>query len=166
MRKTIIAATALLCFSGMNAVMAQTCAAPGSWQPDASGQPALSGTTCGGAASDSVALYCGSLNSTGKNDAVYQVNFANPHGATTVTLAGGAAGFDPVAFIYSGACASGDGCVASGDTGTAMAVDTVNPGTYFLAVSAAPPNAAGACGTFSLTANGTLPVALQNFSIE
>lgn len=165
MRKTIIATAALLCFTGMNVAMAQTCAAPGSWQPNEAGDPVVTGDTCAGS-SDSVALYCGSLNSTGKNDAVYQVNFANPHTATTVTLAGGAAGFDPVAFLYSGGCATGDGCVASGDAGTAMEVTAVNPGTYFLAVSAAPPNAAGACGGFTLTANGTFPVSLQSFSIE
>lgn len=165
MKKTILAAIAVVCMSGMGAAMAQTCTAPGTWQPDATGNPPVNGDTCTGS-SDSVALYCGSLNSSGKNDAVYQVNFANPHTAGAVTLTGGAAGFDPIVIIYSGGCATGDGCVASGDATNPMDVSALAPGAYFLAVSAAPPNAAAACGAFGLTTDGTFPVSLQGFSVE
>lgn len=163
MRKTIMAAVVASSLWAGGAI-AQTCGAPGSWQPDDTGNPTLPGDTCTG--SDDIALYCGALNSTGKLDAVYQVTFAAAGTATSVTVGGGAAGFDPIVAIYSGGCATGDGCVASGEPSLAMDVTGVADGTYFLGVTAAPPNAAGACGAFELTANGSFPVALQNFSVE
>lgn len=167
MRNSIkaLAVTAGLVFSG--SVFAQTCASPATWTPDATGAPVQNGTTCGG--EDSVSLYCGALDSAGKPDTVYRLTFAAAgpqRTATQIAVAGGAAGFTPVAVLYSDGCATADACTQSGDPTAPLPLASVPAGTYFLAVSAASFEAAGACGAFTLTANGTFPVSLQNFSVE
>jgi len=120
------------------------------------------------AGSDSVALYCSFLDSAGKNDGIYQINLAAGFTATSISVSGAAAGFNPVVYLYSAACATGDSCAASGDSGTPLSLTTpaVPPGAYFLSVTAAAADASGACGTTTMTTNGTFPVSLQNFSVE
>lgn len=146
---------------------AQTCATPRPWLPDGSGAPSESGTTCGGA--DSVSLFCGSLDSAGKPDVVYRYWLA-PMGpqrtATSITVAGGAAGFTPTVNIYSDACSTADVCVTNGDPTSPVPLPGVAGGTYFMAVSAASTDTVGACGPFQLVTNGTFPVLLQSFSVE
>jgi hypothetical protein len=126
-----------------------------------------SGSLCGGV--DSVALYCGGLDSAGKNDAIYTINFASAGSGYrafhSITVTG--TGFTPVIYLYSGACASGDSCVGSGDASTPIPDDSsIGAGTYFLAVSAAASDAGGACGAYTLAIDGYVPVQLQNFSID
>jgi len=145
------------------AAMAQTCTTPGTWTPDAAGTPSVSSDLCAG--SDSVALYCDFLDSAGKNDAVWQVTFAAGFTATQITVTGGAAGFNPVIYMYTAACATGSGCVQSGDSGTPIPLAGTAAGSYFLAASAASSDASGACGTVTLGTNGTFPVSLQSFTV-
>ena len=149
---------------GSGAAMAQSCGAPGTWTPDAAGNPPVSSDLCAG--SDSVALYCDLLDSAGKNDAVYAITFAAGFTAQSITLTGGAAGFNPVMYLYTAGCTTGSGCVQSGDTTNPIQLAGTAPGNYFLAVSAASSDAAGACGTIGMSTNGTFPVSLQNFSVE
>jgi len=143
---------------------AQTCASPVQWQPPAGGD-SKTGTLCGG--TDSVALYCGGLDSAGKNDAIYQSTFA-ANGSRTfnnITLTG--TGFTPVMYVYSGGCATGDGCLGSGDASTPIPNDaSIGAGTFFIAVTAAASDAAGACGQYTIAADGTFPVTVQSFSVE
>jgi len=149
---------------GSGAAFAQTCGAPGSWNPDATGAPPVVTDLCAG--SDSVALYCSFLASAGKNDGIYQINLVAGYTATTISVSGAAAGFNPVVYLYTAACATGDGCVQSGDSGTPIPLAGSAAGAYFLAVTAAASDATGACGTTTMTTNGTFPVSLQNFSVE
>lgn len=150
---------------GSGSAFAQTCGAPGSWNPDASGNPSVSpGDLCAG--TDSVALFCALLDSQGKNDGIYQVTLAAGFTATSISVTGAAAGFNPVTYLYTAGCATGDGCTQSGDANNALPLTGVAPGTYFLAVTAASSDATGACGSPTMTTNGTFPVALQNFSVE
>ncbi|WP_395682530.1 hypothetical protein [Dokdonella sp.] len=151
-------------FLGAGSVNAQTCAAPGVWTPSPSGAPALVMDLCSG--SESVALYCDFLDSAGKNDAVWQLSFAAGFTASQIAVSGGAAGFNPVIYLYSSTCASGSGCVASGDTANPLPLAGVSPGSYFLAVTAASADASGACGAVILSTNGYVPVSLQAFSID
>jgi len=116
--------------------------------------------------SDSVALYCDFLDSAGKNDAVWQLNFAAGFAASKITVSGGAAGFNPVIYLYTSTCVSGSGCVASGDTANPLPLAGVSAGSYFLAVTAASSDASGACGAVALGTDGYLPVNLQTFSID
>lgn len=149
---------------GSGAAFAQTCGAPGSWNPDASGAPPVVTDLCAG--SDSVSLYCALLDSAGKNDGIYQINLVAGYTAQTISVSGAAAGFDPVVYLYTAACATGDGCVASGEASVPLSLSGIAPGAYFLAVTAASSNAAGSCGTTTMTTDGTFPVSLQNFSVE
>lgn len=148
------------------AASAQTCGSPSSWTPDASGQPTVSADTC--TSPDDVALYCNILDSQGKGDAVWTVDLADGRTATTIAVTGAAAGFNPTAYLYTGACAAGGGCQQTGSVGSDVPVTTAAApsGTYFLAASAAASDGTGACGTVTLAANGTFPVSLQNFSVE
>lgn len=155
---------AWVCYLACMDVGAQTCSAPGSWHPDPTGAPSISADTC--ALPDSVALYCDFLDSSNKGDAIWQVTYAAGYTATTISVAGGTASFNPVIYLYSSACTLGNQCVASGDAGTPMPITTVPPGTYFLASSAAPADGAGSCGTVTLSTNGYLPVELQTFDVE
>lgn len=150
---------------GSGAAFAQTCTTPGTWTPAADGSPSVSpGDLCTG--TDSVALFCALLDSAGKNDGIYQITIAAGFTATNITVTGAAAGFNPVAYLYTAGCATGDGCVASGDSGAPLSLAGVAPGNYFLAVTAASSDATGACGSPTLATNGTFPVSLQNFSVE
>lgn len=156
----------LLCaatlFSG--AAMAQTCAAPSTWTPDATGAPTVNADLCG--ATDEVAAYCDFLDSAGKNDAIWQINIAAGFTATSISVSGTAAGFNPVLYMYSSACAVGSGCFETGSDGAPLQMAAAAPGAYFLGASAASSDAVGACGTVTLATNGTFPVALQSFSVE
>lgn len=143
---------------------AQDCNAPGSWTPDASGNPGVGADLCAG--TDTVALYCDFLDSAGKNDAVWQVTIAAGFTATSISVGGTAAGFNPVVYMYTAGCTTGSGCQFSGDAGNPIALTGAAPGNYFLATSAASSDASGACGAVTLTTNGTFPVALQSFSVE
>jgi hypothetical protein len=149
------------------AAFAQTCASPSTWTPDAAGAPVQSGTTCGG--TDSVSLFCGALDSAGKPDVVYRVTLAAAgpqRTATSITIAGGGAGFTPTMNMYSDACNTADACVQNGDPTSPVPLAGVGAGTYFLTVSATAFDASGACGAFTMSTNGTFPVSLQNFSVE
>lgn len=167
MRNMVKTAITVACLVVSGSALAQTCASPSTWNPDAAGAPAQTGTTCGG--TDSVSLYCTALDSALKNDVVYQITLAAAgpsRTATQITIGGGAAGFTPVIFLYSDACIVADACVQTGDPGTPMPLASVPGGTYYLAVSAAPAEASGACGPYTMATNGTFPVSLQNFSVE
>lgn len=167
MRNIVTIALATAAILGGGSALAQTCASPSSWNPDAAGNPVQAGTTCGG--TDSVSLFCSALDSAGKPDVVYQITLAAPGAtrtATSITIAGGAAGFTPTMNMYSDACNTADACVQNGDPTSPLPLGAVPAGTYFLTVSATSFDAAGACGAFSMATNGTFPVSLQNFSVE
>lgn len=171
-RNFVIASLGALAVGALFSVSAsaQTCASPRAWQPDASGNPPISGTTCGG---DTTAPgYCG-----GNFDApgpayVIKSTFAAGHTAQTLTLGGGAAGFDPVVYFSaaSSPCGTNAACGATSDTATPVNVrdasGDVQNGDWFIVVTAASIDAAGACGPFTLTTNGTFPVSLQSFSVN
>ena len=160
----ILAITAACIMASPLLATAQTCAAPGGWYPDTTGAPPINADIC--ALPDSVALYCDFLDSAGKNDAIYQITYALGFTSTTISISGSAAGFNPVIFLYTGACATASNCVASGDVKNPLPLTGVQPGTYFLGASAAPSDATGACGTITMTTNGYIPVELQSFYID
>lgn len=148
---------------------AQTCASPLAWHPGAQ-DASFAATTCGG---DTTAPgYCG-----GNFDApgpayVLRTTFAPGRTGTTLALGGGAAGFDPVLYFSaaSSPCGSNAACGATTDTSTPIRIADNNSdvpnGDWFIAITAASIDAAGACGPFTLTTNGNLPVSLQSFSID
>lgn len=166
MRNLIKSALVAGGFMVSGVVFAQTCAAPSLWTPDAGGNPPQAGTTCGQA--DSVSLFCGALDSAGKPDVVYRLTFSAARSASAITVGGGGAGFTPIAVLYSDGCIFADACTQTGDGTSPLptTVAAVPNGQYFLTISAAPFEAVGACGAYTLATNGTFPVSLQNFSVE
>lgn len=161
-----IGATALAALFSVSA-SAQTCAAPDtSWHPDAAGTPALAGTTCGHEAG--IVSVC--TGSAGAPAAAYvaQIQVADaPAGSyTTITFAGGA-GYTISAYLVPTAsgCNADAACTTVGDGSTTMLHGDTPAGSYYLILTGADFDTAGACGTFTATANGTLPVTLQNFSV-
>lgn len=172
-RNLIVASLGALAMGALFSVSAsaQMCTGPLPWQPDALGLPVISSTTCGGDAT--AGGYCG-----GNFDApgpayVLASTFAAGHTATSVTLGlgGGAAGFDPVVYFSaaSGGCGTNAACGATGDSSTPINVTDgtgdVPAGSWLIIVTAASIDGAAACGPFTLTANGTFPVTLQNFTV-
>ena len=143
------------------AANAQTCTAPQIWQPPPAGDT-LTGSTCGG---DTTATgYCNGQFTAPGPAFIAQGNFTSSRTFTNVNSLAGP-GFDLM--IYVSAVAAGCGtnapCVANG---ASVASDEIPDGAYFIIVTAASFDAAGQCGTFTLTSDGSFPVELQSFSIE
>lgn len=139
--------------------------------------PADSGNTCtDSTAGNYVAAFCGGGQLTGnQQQEVYQVTLTAPGAgrATSISITGAAVvgtttTWTPTVYLISGTCANGGGCQATGTSGGAADISGVAAGTYFLVVggSQLDDQAATTCGTYNITANGTLPVKLQQFSIQ
>jgi hypothetical protein len=145
---------------------AQTCASPASWHPDASGNPDLSGSTCANEAG--ILSVC--QNAAGAPQAAFVALVdiaAQPQGSfNTVTFTGGA-GYTISTYLVPQAsgCNNNAACTTVGDGSTPMAHTDIPPGQYYLIITGADFDAAGACGTFNAHADGTLPVTLQSFSV-
>jgi len=155
---------ALILGASVPAAHAQTCAAPETWQPPVAGQ-ALVHTTCGG---DTTATsYCAGNQSAPGPAYVFQSTFAAPRTFTSISLSGGAAGFDPVMYMsaVSGGCGTNAACGPSGDTGFPIATADVSNGDWFIIVTAASIDAGGACGAFTITTDGSYPVELRSFDV-
>ena len=142
---------------------AQTCASPAAWQPDASGAPTVSATTCGG--DTTATLYCGG-NFDAKGPAyVIRSNFGSTRTFSAITGSG-----TPLAVYVvpvANGCASGGACQTTGDTvSAAIPTGQIPDGNYYIIVTAASSSASGTCGDFVLTSDGTFPVSLKSFSIN
>jgi hypothetical protein len=168
----------LLCGTVLGALFsvsagAQTCGAPdATWHPAADGTPTLNGSTC----NHETGLISACESNFGAPGAAYvaQVNTAALGTFTNIAIAGGA-GYAATLYAVSTTssptpCAVGAG--QNGDTGhcqtsSSSAITHANlpDGTYYLIVTGADFDTAGACGTFTLTADGTLPVTLQSFTV-
>lgn len=143
---------------------AQTCAAPFGWQPPPGGNT-IPGDTCGQDAT--AAGYCaGNFDAPGPAYVV-QSTFDASRTFTNINLDGGAAGFDPVIYMsaVSGGCGTNAACGPTGDSTVDVLTADVPDGDWFIVVTAASINGAGACGAFTLASNGTFPVSLQEFTV-
>lgn len=167
MKTKLVAATvlALGCAVGSSA-FAQTC------EPN---QGALQGNstvdinTCG--AGDHLAAACSSLSPVGgAPDAIWSVTVGDgASGNITVTPAntGADADFDPYLLLMAGSCSGSSTCVIDADDNgpgqpESGAIPTT-PGTYYLMVT--DESGITSCGAATL-AVGTLPVQLQNFTVD
>ncbi|QBB71364.1 hypothetical protein ELE36_13935 [Pseudolysobacter antarcticus] len=140
--------------------------------------PTASGTTCGNG--NQVDAFCGGAQVVSNQpQVIYQITLSAPGTggrATSIAFTGATANtatWHPTMYLYSGTCLNGGGCVQTGVVGAGGAnITTVAAGTYFLAVGGSQIDAtdaaggAAACGAFQIGANGTLPVALQSFSVQ
>lgn len=129
----------------------------------------FAGTNCGNNLnySGSAALCGGVAFSTTGTD-VWQVTLG---AAQNFTFSVTSAAFTPDIALLKGSCADNAPCVNSTDynsggaTATSTTVTAQTAGTYYLVVTDS--TAVGAqCGAYNLTVVGTLPVKLQNFSVQ
>lgn len=147
---------------------AQTCASPDTdWHPNTSGSPSLSGSTCG----HETGIISTCQTNFGAPGAAYValINVALAGTFTNITYTNGA-GYSLAAYFVPQAsgCNTDAACTATGSAGGGAA-DTLHadlpPGQYYMIITGADFDAPGACGDFTATANGTLPVTLQSFSV-
>lgn len=164
MRKLILAASVAVIGLGVSAsAFAQTCAAPLQARSDSS----ISGDTCAG--TNAFPSFPGGIPSP-QNDIVYSFVAQSANANITVQ---GSAGLAAPGWVVLAPCDAVNGnIVASGSnnggTATGAALSGLTDGTtYYLVVTTDPgagqPNTA--CGTFTGTIAGKLPVQLQSFSV-
>lgn len=162
-RNLLVGSLGALAFGALFSVSAaaQTCAAPSSWQPPAGGS-SVTGSTCGG--DTTAGGYCA-----GNADApgpayVMTSTFNSGRTFNTITLSG-VTGYDGVMYVET-TCGTNGACTASGDTGLGITTANIPDGTYFIVVTAATFDAAGACGPFTISSDGSFPVTLQDFTVS
>lgn len=172
----------LLCGAAALAAMfsltanAQSCSSPiTTWQPTPTnpGNPPINGDTCDAATETGIVSLCGNNASAAGHAYVVQFTPTATGTFSTITLSG-VAGFTGYMGVVNtaavGACNGGGdtgACQTSGDTATPIQHALLTNGTsYYLIVSNSGSDAATACGAFTLTADGSLPVTLQNFTVS
>lgn len=143
-------------------VQAQTCASPLAWRVGVQG-PSIDGTTCGH--ETGITGLCAATNAPGQ--AFVAIVTIDGNGTFSEITFQGGAGYTIATGLVPVASGCGDHpCTTVGDGTTHMLHSDIPPGQYYLIVTGADFDAPGACGTFSMSANGvSLPVSLQDFSI-
>lgn len=169
MKRNLLCATVGL--AGVTALFsmsasAGSCAVPTPWATDTGGSPVLSGTTCGPGNETGIISVCQGGSGAPAAAFVALVNIAAAGTYTNITFTNGA-GYSLGAYLVPQAsgCNTDANCTASGDIGSPMLHADSPPGQYYLIITGADFDNAGACGTFTATANGSLPVTLQSFSV-
>jgi hypothetical protein len=125
------------------------------------------GNTCDG--TDQLVKTCGDTTPIGNGkEAILAVNLGTGNNAT-LTITG--TGFNPYVALMAGAdCNSLDTCQTNnsenaGSAGAGVVIGPTNApvGSYFLVIT---DPGGPACGAFTVGVQGTLPVKLQNFSVD
>lgn len=145
---------------------AQTCTNADGWQPPAAGGT-KSGTTCG-ADNTPTNPFCGSAHARPGPIYVVRSTFNSGRTFTKITVSGATATFNPVIYFTpaAGGCgANQETCTISGGDIPINTAD-VPDGDWLLMVSAADIDPDGACGNFTITADGSFPVTLTNFTVS
>lgn len=169
--KTLMAMSLACCFFASTG-FAQTCGSPttitsGQTIDNIGGNP----TTCGG--DGSFTDICGGATLTGASNVYSWTNNGGPaSGSITVTPTAPSTYDTAIAIVGPAVtCAGAVGtCVSTSDSAQAGGAETVSlsgatNGTYYLVISSFSTTAANQCGPYGMTI-GTLPVKLQNFSVN
>lgn len=172
MKLTLICGAALAAIFSLSAG-AQSCASPNTtWQPNAAGTPPINGDTCAAGTETGIVSLCGGGQSAAGHAYVVKFTAQAAGTFTTISLSAvtGFTGYMGVVNVATAGACNGGGdtgtCQTSGDaTNPVQHANLANGTSYYLIVSNSGSDAATACGTFTLTANGTLPVTLQDFSV-
>lgn len=152
---------------------AQDCAGPvTTWHPDATGTPTLTGNTCDVGSELGIISLCESGADAHGHAFVALITPQAAGTFTTISLTNsGFTGYMAVVATNAATPCNGSGdtghCTTAGDTATPITHAALTDAqAYYLIVSNALNDAPTACGPFTLTANGTLPVTLQNFTVS
>ena len=166
-KATVTALMVLGCSLGYaDLAWAQTCTASGTFTG-----ASYAGTTCGANAAFVKVCQNGDTLGSSALDAV-QVNVGAGNSNLNFTLTTPA--FTPEVAVIASPCSANSSCIVdqeSATTGTAGtpasistgSLGTLAAGTYFVLVF---DTNDGLCGSYNLTATGTLPVKLENFSVN
>jgi hypothetical protein len=162
--RTLTIAMALSVATFSLGAAAQTCAQPASLNGTGFGVPQINDTTCGH--ETSIVSTCQSNFGAPGAAWVGQANITADGTFVSIAFAGGA-GYTLASYLVPQASGCGNfACTTTGDATTPMLHSDIPPGSYYLIVTGADFDAAGACGTFTVMWGGFLPVALQSFSID
>ncbi|MEZ5462438.1 hypothetical protein [Dokdonella sp.] len=156
---------AFAAFSGC--VSAQVCTpTAGNITGAQSGIPLPSYDTC--TATDQLAVSCSGLNPIGNaTDAIWSVQVGPGAHSGSMVISTSNAAYDIYVGLMSGSCNGSSPCPLEADSAGAGGTETLGPmdslanGTYYLLVT----TFGAGCGPVTIT-NPTLPVALQEFSVE
>ena len=167
MKKLISGLVAVAATFGTPMAFAQTCAAPGAPSP-ITAAPANFNSACT-AADEFNSICAGSVTATGTS-AVYSIQLGAANNFT-ITVTPSAGTYDHAIFLIGpNSCAQTAPCVADADNAGAGAAESLDPadnlraGTSSLVCdSTAGPTG---CVPSAVSIVGTLPVSLQNFSVE
>jgi len=179
--KTLLLAAALTLTFGAVGQASAACAL--TVDTTLSGAGSFGGNTCG--KNLSLSPMCGNNNVKAAGTSIIKISPVGPAASFGIKLVSTTSpGFNPeLAFLYSDCTASSSSCPVD-DTNGSQTVPTAGGGTFATDMnfdSPGAPAAAGtdgyvfvtdlnnespACGAFTLTVTGTLPVKLQNFSIN
>lgn len=162
MKKMILAASTALALGAVGQAMAQTCASP---TPIAS-DSVVQGDLC--TATNDLPAYGNTASP--QNEIVYSFTAQNAAATISVTQGGEGTwgGAQAAVFLLPAPCATTTDPTAFGFAGTPMTIDGTNSpdgSVRYVVFTADPGAAAAACGTFTGTVTGTLPVKLQSFSV-
>ncbi|MFC4822348.1 hypothetical protein [Dokdonella ginsengisoli] len=164
--RTLVSGVASLLFAlAAPMAYAQTCASPAAWHPGANGGISLTGTTCGNEAG--IVSVCQGAGGAPGAAFVSQIQVTSDAPFSGIAFAGGS-GYTLSSYLIPQAsgCNTDAACTTVGDGSTVMSHSDIPPGAYYLIVTGADFDQPGACGTFSVTADGFLPVILQRFSVD
>lgn len=159
-----LAAGLSLAASGVNA---QTCVASAGNTPitGANSGTTLNINTC--TATDQLAVACNGLSPIGNApDAVWALTIGPGASSGNITVTPTGTGWNPYLMVLSGACSGGSTCVIDADDNGVGGSETgaiPAAGNYWLMIT--DESGTTTCGTGTL-ALGTLPVNLQDFSVE
>ena len=162
MKNALLSLTAIAAL-GVSAVsFAQTCASPLPISSGGTPNGTVNGNLC--TATNSLPTYGGI--SSQQNEIVY--SFVAQSAAATISIAETGGGtFTGVVYLMPSPCSLSTDPIAFGFNGAPMVVGGLTNGaTYYVIATADPGGAPAACGTFTATVTGTLPVSLQGFSVE
>ncbi len=163
MKNTFLTLAGSIVFALSGQVFAQTCASPLPISSENGPHDVVSGNTC--TAGNPLPSMGGTPSP--QNDIVY--SFIAQGANATINWAQGpeATWNGPAAVFLLPACTTSTDPVNFAFTGTDMVVNGLTDGaTYYLVATADGSTAADSCGSFTVSVTGTLPVSLQNFSVE
>lgn len=143
---------------------AQTCADTFGWQPPPTGDT-ISNTTCGQETNNGGGFCGGNFGAPGPAFVIQsEFTAGRTFGSISITDVAGFGGAVYMTRVADG-CGVAAGCGPTGGPGSDILTADVPDGEWFIIVTAADFDSPDACGTFTLTADGSFPVTLQDFSI-
>lgn len=161
MKKILITLSMVAGFGFASSSFAQSCAAPLPIGSAGSANAVKTGDTC--TATNQLSSF--GLVPSPQNDIIY--SFVAQSANATIALSANAAAWGGTVYLMPSPCADATDIINGGNSAAPMAVTGLTNGaTYYVIMSGDPGGAANACGPFTLTVTGTLPVSLQGFSVE